>query len=177
MDASRIIGGNSHMVTLRDIEEKDAQLIYTWKCDPLIKKLALDYDYSTTLEEQLHDIQSSLQDPDQDYKIILLDNSLSIGYIRINWMDSNKKKAWLRFGLGEKRGHGYSRIALNMYINRLKELGCFRIEAEVYSNNSPSQRILESLGFIKEGIKRKAHFDGTQYIDVYAYGLLIDEKN
>jgi hypothetical protein len=39
------------MITLRDIEEKDAQLIYTWKCDPLIKKLALDADYSTTLEE------------------------------------------------------------------------------------------------------------------------------
>jgi RimJ/RimL family protein N-acetyltransferase len=165
------------MITLRDIEVKDAQLIYTWKCDPLIKKLALDYDYSTTLEEQLQDIQFSLHDPDQEYKIIILDNSLSIGYIRINWMDSHKKKAWLRFGLGAERGHGYSRIALNMYIKCLKEFGCLRIEAEVYRNNSASQKILESLGFLKEGIKRKAHFDGTQYIDIYAYGLLIDEKD
>jgi RimJ/RimL family protein N-acetyltransferase len=64
-----------------------------------------------------------------------------------------------------------------LYINGLKELGCLRLEAEVYSNNGASQRMLESLGFLKEGIKRKAHFDGTQYIDVYDYGLLIDEKN
>ena len=164
------------MITLRNVEEKDAQLIYTWKCDPVIKQYAMDHDYSTTLEDQLHDIQCSLHDSEQDYKIIVLNNEFSIGYIRINWMDNNKKKAWLRFGLGLHRGHGYSRIALDLYIKYLINIGCLRIEAEVYSNNSASQKILESLDFLREGIKRKAHFNGTEYIDIYVYGLLVDEK-
>jgi len=163
------------MIHLRDIQEKDAALICHWKNDDVLKLMALEYDYTTSCAEQLRDIKNALDDPDQEYKIIVLHRRSDIGYIRINWMDVAKRIAWLRFALGEERGHGYSEMALRKYLTGLKENGCLRIEAEVYSNNRASQRVLEKLGFLKEGIKREAHRTAGGYIDVIVYGLLMKE--
>lgn len=163
------------MISLQEVQRDDAPLIMKWKEDDFVKRMALDHDYSTSIDEQSNDIQNALSDPDQDYKLIVLDDTRKIGYIRINWMDTARTKAWLRFALGEERGKGYSVPALKKYIALLKAGGCFRIEAEVYSGNVISQKILEKIGFLKEGVKRKAHFTGSDHTDVLVYGLLVDE--
>jgi RimJ/RimL family protein N-acetyltransferase len=133
--------------------------------------MALDYDYKTTVSEQLADIERTINSSNE-YKIIMLNNEFPIGYIRIDWMDDHKDYAWLRFALGFERGNGFAFIALKQYIENLFKQGCHRIEGEVYDKNIASQKTLEKLGFIKEGIKRKAHYTGDIYIDVFVYGLI-----
>lgn len=162
------------MISIRYVQESDASFIKKWKTDLFVKEMALDLNYNTTLEEQIMDIRNSINDDEQEYKIIL-NNGNPIGYIRINWMDDKKEKAWLRFALGEERGNGYAFIALKQYCMELKIKGCLRVEAEVYKTNIASKKVLEKIGFEMEGIKRKAHYTGNEYIDVYVYGLLMNE--
>lgn len=160
------------IISLRKVVTDDCIMIYNWKNDSFIREMALDFNYETTIEQQKIDIEHSISSKESDYQIILLNNKTPIGYIRIDWIDDFHKIAWLRFALGNERGKGYSTIALRSYISSLIKNGCHRIEGEVYEFNSASQHVLENIGFKKEGIKRKAHFMGSDFCDIYVYGLL-----
>lgn len=162
------------MVTLRKVSVNDAALVLKWKQDPYMIEMALDHGYQTSLAEQRLDIEQTQKSPNADYRIIVL-NGTPIGYIRIDWINKQHTVAWLRFALGEERGKGYAKQALSQYIGELFQAGCIRIEGEVYEFNVPSQKVLEQLHFTQEGIKRKAHFDGTEYKDVLVYGLLQED--
>ncbi|HRX45385.1 MAG TPA: GNAT family protein, partial [Acholeplasmataceae bacterium] len=105
----------------------------------------------------------------------ILKDDLPIGYIRIDYMDNKNRYAWLRFALGLYRGHGYMKEALLIKLNHLKHQHVHRIECEVYDYNLPSIHVLESLGFVREGIKRKAHAAQESYHDIYVYGLLFND--
>ncbi|MCD4733298.1 GNAT family N-acetyltransferase, partial [bacterium] len=94
-----------------------------------------------------------------------------LGYIRLNWWHG-REIAWLRYAMGERRGEGLCSEALTALLERLFSESLHRIEGEVYACNEPSIRLLKQLGFMREGVKRQAHFDGEEYIDIYAYGLL-----
>ncbi|QMS85475.1 GNAT family N-acetyltransferase [Candidatus Xianfuyuplasma coldseepsis] len=162
------------MISLRDATVKDASTIYQWKTDPFLRKMALDESYQTTEEEQEEDIDRAVGSEDAEYKIILLKQQ-PIGYIRIDYMDEHNEMAWLRFALGKERGKGYGKIALQMYIDDLFSRGVKRIEGEVYEYNERSQKLLESVGFVKEGQKRQAHLYHKQYCDILVYGLLHED--
>lgn len=162
---------------LRDIQLKDVHNIVKWKNDPLIRKMSVGLDTIINDENQERDIKRSIDNDDELYFIIYLNSTgKEIGYIRINWLDDTKKFAWLRFGLGEERGHGYAKEALNGLIQKLLKEGLHRIDAEVYDYNKRSFHLLTSLNFTKEGIKRQAHFENNEYSDVYVLGFLKDDK-
>ena len=162
------------MIALRDITIEDAKLVFLWKNDSYLQEMALGPEYKTTIEAQNEDITTVLESEFSEYRLILLDDQ-AIGYIRLDYMDETKQMVWLRFALGVERGHGYAEEALRIYIEELFRKGIKRIEAEVYEINIPSHKIMEKLGFVNEGIKRKAHFIGSEYIDIYVYGLLNEE--
>ena len=162
-----------HSITFRSVTEQDAGLITFWKQDPLVAEMAISKGFTTTEEAQLRDIRAFLAHPEEGmYELILLGGDRPVGYIRIDWMDDEKRKAWLRFALGEDRNKGIGRKALGQFIQRLLKQGCYRMEAEVYEFNGASQRVLEANGFLREGVKRKAHWNGEKYSDIYLYGLL-----
>ncbi len=154
-------------IGFRDIEPEDAHLIARWKNDPYIKKMALDPADEITVEKEMKDIERAIDEG--LYLMVQLDGE-DIGYVRVNWVYGKGKIAWLRFALGERRGEGYGVEMVQKISEYLFESGCVRIEAEVYSENIPSQKVLEKNGFVKEGTKRKAYFDGDKYADVYMYG-------
>ncbi|WP_255194819.1 GNAT family N-acetyltransferase [Halorarius litoreus] len=55
------------------------------------------------------------------------------------------------------------------------ELNLNRVQTAVFEPNRPSQRVMEKLGFEREGVQRQAqHIDGEFY-DSYLYGMLREE--
>ena len=55
------------------------------------------------------------------------------------------------------------------------ELGLARIYAHVLEGNAASCRVLEKLGMINEGIRRRHVRKGRKLVDVSLWGLLVDE--
>ena len=56
-----------------------------------------------------------------------------------------------------------------------RELSLARIYAQVLAGNRASQRVLDKLGMVTEGVKRQHVKKGEQLCDVVMYGLLRDE--
>jgi len=56
-----------------------------------------------------------------------------------------------------------------------KELNLHRITAEVYEYNERSLRLLESLGFKKEGILKEAKYHDGRYWDIIVMGLMKED--
>jgi len=160
-------------VCLRPVEAADSPTIFRWKSDPFIRRMAGDPAVPVQLEDERQDIERSAGACEQLYLMVVLrETEQPIGYVRVNWMDAGHRSAWLRFALGEHRGHGYASDAIQCLLARLFREGTHRVDAEAYEFNHASLRLLERLGFRREGVRREAHFDGQRYADVVAFGLL-----
>lgn len=160
-------------VYLREVNLADSSKIVCWKGDLLMRRMSIGLTTEVTLMNQDEDIRRSLKAKDELYTIICLKGTnQAIGYIRINWMDTDQTMAWLRFGLGEQRGKGFATEAIIALINNLFNKGMVRMEAEVYAYNHKSLRLLDKLGFQREGLKRSAHYEEGTYHDVICFGLL-----
>ncbi len=160
-------------IYLRKVEMFDIEKICEWKNDPLVKEMALDPLTEITIQNQTENIRRAM---DVDWQLFLItvlkENDEAIGYIRIDWIDDDCRFAWLRFVTGSHRREGNTKDALIALLKKLFNENLHRAECETYNFNLNSRSLLERIGFINEGIKRKAHFDGEKYSDVYMYGLL-----
>ena len=160
-------------IYLRNIELTDADLMAKWKDDIVMRKMSVGLDTNINYENQFQDIKLSMEEGEELYLIIALkDNNQPIGYIRINWLDENREMAWIRFGLGSHKQKGYAKEGLKLSINYLFKLGTHRIDAEVLSFNYNSQYTLKSVGFLHEGTRRQAYYDGTNYVDILIFGII-----
>lgn len=73
-------------------------------------------------------------------------------------------------------GQGYATEAVTAAVDLgFLQLGLARIYAQVLAGNDASMRVLEKLGMINEGTKRRHIRKGRQLHDVVIYGLLREE--
>lgn len=100
-----------------------------------------------------------------------------IGSVSIeNWNTTHK---WCELGWGlnpkyQKQGLAFEAVqGLINYI--FKTLKMNRVSAVIWDGNNASKRLATKLGFVQEGIDRKARFKNNHFINVYRYGMLVDE--
>ena len=73
-------------------------------------------------------------------------------------------------------GNGFATEATRAVVDfGFRELGLARIYAQVFADNRRSQRVLEKLGMVTEGVKRKHVRKGRRLLDIVIYGVLRDE--
>lgn len=73
-------------------------------------------------------------------------------------------------------GNGYATDALRCAVRYgFEERRCNKVEANVYEPNDASRRVVEKVGFTREGERRDHAFVEGEYVDLYEYGLLADE--
>ena len=74
------------------------------------------------------------------------------------------------------RGKGYAKEAVSLLTNYVfSRFPTERISAFTDIENTPAQRLLESLGFLREGTLRRAMFRDGIWSDIVVYGILRDE--
>jgi ribosomal-protein-alanine N-acetyltransferase len=64
-----------------------------------------------------------------------------------------------------------SKVLARFCEHGFKECGYSRIEAPIFINNLPSQRVVEKCGFVREGVLKKAYFKDGNFIDGLMYSL------
>jgi RimJ/RimL family protein N-acetyltransferase len=50
-----------------------------------------------------------------------------------------------------------------------------RLQAETYGDNFSAQRLFERVGFVREGVRRRAYWRREQWLDGVLYGILAEE--
>ncbi len=112
------------------------------------------------------------------FAVYVMEDNVHIGNVSLQSIDHFNQCAEMAFLFGDTQywGKGYAtqsaRLAINhafknMNINRLY-LGCLK-------KNIPMNKMAIKLGFIQEGLRRKALFNQGTFQDVVEYGLLKDE--
>ncbi len=94
--------------------------------------------------------------------------------LNIRWYNH---KAELRIWLvPQARGKGLAVNAVKMLMDlAFNMLNFHRLEAEVYAFNTKAIRLMERLGFKKEGMLREAKFFNGTYHDILRFGILRQE--
>ncbi|UWX56237.1 GNAT family N-acetyltransferase [Maribacter litopenaei] len=84
------------------------------------------------------------------------------------------KSAEVGYWLGEPFwGKGIATSAIGLLVSHaFKEFKLIRLYAGVFEYNSGSMRVLEKVGFVKEGISRKAVFKNGKFWDEHRYAVL-----
>jgi RimJ/RimL family protein N-acetyltransferase len=109
--------------------------------------------------------------------IVRHEDGLVIGTCTLFHIDESNRRAEIGYALGRAHwGKGYMREALSALLEyAFRTLGLHRIEADVDPRNEASIRLLERLGFQKEGYLRERWLvDGATH-DTLFFGLLRKE--
>jgi RimJ/RimL family protein N-acetyltransferase len=112
------------------------------------------------------------------FGIRLLDLDKLIGSCQLRNINYIHRSAELQIRLGDvpERGRGYGCEATRLLLKfAFKDLNLERVYLHVFSNNAAAIRLYEKVGFVCEGVlRRAAHIDGA-YVDVIVMGILREE--
>jgi RimJ/RimL family protein N-acetyltransferase len=100
-----------------------------------------------------------------------------VGHIGIWRIDHVNGSAWLGAWIAPAaQGEGYGPRGTALAVDyAFEELNLHRLNAAVFEPNRPSQRVMEKLGFTREGVERESMYIEGAHYDTYHYGLLRHE--
>jgi len=111
-----------------------------------------------------------------------LDTGRVVGFVRYSFIpypDADFPCPDIGFGIPDidARGKGYAREAVGLLTDYLfSGYACERVVAFTDAGNLPAQRVMEAVGFHREGVLRRAMFRDGQWRDIAIYGLLRGEQ-
>jgi ribosomal-protein-serine acetyltransferase len=97
-----------------------------------------------------------------------------LGIVSLHRIDWLRHSAGIGYWIRRSRfGHGFSTEACEAVLDHAFDaLRINRVEALVALGNKPSQRVVEKLGFTREGVAREAELIDGEFLDHYQYSLL-----
>lgn len=97
-----------------------------------------------------------------------------LGQFNIFDLDQIHRKAQVGYWLAEKENRkGYASKALKTLIGfGFEDLHLHRLEATTATTNQPSIRLLERVGFKREGLLREVFWTQGKFVDDYLYSIL-----
>lgn len=100
-----------------------------------------------------------------------------IGALTLFSLHADQLRAELGYSLSpERQGQGLASEALRAGLSYAFDgLGLVRVEADIDPRNEPSWRLLERIGFQREGLLRQRWRVNGEVCDTAFYGLLADE--
>ncbi|MCR8845000.1 GNAT family N-acetyltransferase [Paenibacillus sp. SC116] len=165
-------------VYLRPINGEDAGLYYEQLYVEETRRLTGTHKFATK-EQICRYIEAKSQDSSCVLLLIALKESDEvIGDIALQDIDTINRSAGIRIAISyeQHQGQGFGQEAMLLLLDYgFGVLNLQRIELEVFTFNARAAHVYEKLGFVREGIKRKALYYHHQYHDVITMSMLADE--
>jgi RimJ/RimL family protein N-acetyltransferase len=100
-----------------------------------------------------------------------------VGAVHVPWIRTKHGSGMLMYWvLPEHQGNGYVTEGTELLLDyAFAERRLEKVYAIVLDTNEGSQRVLEKLGFQREGVQREETFVEGERHDNYRYGVLADE--
>lgn len=162
---------------LRALEEEDLPLLLKWRNSPSVTRFLDSYE-PLSMYRHKRWFQELQGDSTRAYFGIVAKDGELAGVTWLKQIDWRVRKAEVGIYLGRCRGQGLGKEALrNLVLYAFGTLNLNKLWATVFSFNLASQRLFESLGFLKEGVLRQETYRDGRYHDVIRYGLLMEEAS
>jgi len=167
-----------NLVILEDIKKEHLDSMVKWRNDPEVSKYMFDQGVFT-IEKQMLWYSSVIKDETRkQYTILEKKTGRPIGSINLMSIDFANSHADWGYYIGERiyRMGGYaveSEFLLLCYA--FETLGLNKIYCRTLSNNMKVVSNHKNFGFSVDGILRRHHFDGKEYLDVYVMSILKEE--
>jgi RimJ/RimL family protein N-acetyltransferase len=159
-------------VTLNTIEEADLEFIQRVTNDPDVwLTLGNARPYNDYAEQEWYE---EISTDDDDVVLLICADGDPAGFMGLHDVDNKFGTAELGHWVApEHQGQGYATDAARTIVEYgFDHLRLHKINAHVYDFNEPSWRMLESVGFQREGTLREGAFVDGAYVDVLRYGVL-----
>lgn len=97
-----------------------------------------------------------------------------VGTVNLHHFFNQNRRCELGYAIASEHwGKGYASEAIEAALEHgFREVGLNRVEADIDPRNAPSARVLEKLGFRKEGFMPQRWLVHGEYADTAFYGLL-----
>lgn len=170
-------------IRLRRLRDTDAANIHENVKDASVVRWTLRIPHPYPPGEALAFIRSSRyrwrEGSCYAFAIVSKGTGRAIGIISLMDLDPEHRTAELGYWLGERYwGQGIATEAVSLVLRvAFDVLGLHRVEANVFTENGASCRVLEKNGFRKEGVRRKARYRFGEWHDEVRYGLLGEEAD
>ncbi|KFK39550.1 hypothetical protein AALP_AA3G258600 [Arabis alpina] len=165
-------------ISLRPFNLSDAEDVLKWAGDDDVTRYLRWASVKTLEEAQQHILTKAIPHPWRR-SISLLNDRRSIGYVSVK-PDSGDSRCRAHLGYAVARefwGRGIAteavRMALNQAFKDFPEV--VRIQAVVEVENKASQRVLEKVGFEKEGLLKKYGYCQGVIRDMFLYAFVKDD--
>lgn len=156
-----------------------AEVWLVWRREPrgLALNPVLDLDVND-LRKRLATSGSDLTDPAvAEYRWMVLVGEATVGTVALVGVSWPMGYGEIAYQIGEShQGRGIGRSAVGALIEKVfDETLLRRLTATIAVDNQPSRRLVESLGFVREGVLREHFLIGGEPMDEVVYGLLRSE--
>ena len=162
-------------MNLRVMEKDDLPLIADWFSDPEVLG-----EYNPFLQMSRTDLEKAQENSLFERQLFIVEkkDGTKIGFMsQFYALRPGAKHQEIGFVLiPSERGKGYSTEAVEIMVDFLflsKEI--VRIQAQTDQRNAASQKVLEKVGFTKEGTVRRFFFMRGEWRDAYLYSILREE--
>ena len=168
------------MYKLRELESYDMPIVNKWRNDKeLIDHLGAPFRYiNQTVDEKWFDSYMSNRNSCVRCAIVTEESDDIIGLVSLVKIDQMNQSAEFHIMIGDKqnRGKGAGLFAIKeMLQHAFLNLNLQRIELMVNEDNASAIKLYEKVGFVREGIKRKARYKNGVFINMCLYSILRDD--
>ena len=168
----------SERVRLRPLEREDLREVVRWFNDPATRALlARSSPLSLAEEERWFDglLRSTTEVVFGIEETTTTKTPRLIGSCGVHRIDWRNRNAALGIVIGDvaDRGHGFGTEAMATLVRHcVHDLGLYRVELEVISDNAPALASYERCGFVIEGTRKGALFKDGRFVDLVLMRML-----
>lgn len=159
-------------LVLRRLTEADVGVLHAYLSDPRVYESTSSDAWSIPDVERL--VRASIPEDDGSFVCLGIEYEGSlVGMVRLGSLDVRHLRAELGYDLSPAFwGRGFVTKAVAALLDYAFEQGLYRVEATVMEGNVRSERVLERLGFRREGVLRGYKQVRGEPKDFTMFGLL-----
>ncbi len=169
---------NEH-VTLHPADEDDIPFLRSTRNDPRVRAtqhahLPADDDWARRR------LGGTIGTNGDSFGFLVRAEGSRVGFVRLvrehPWTNLTRDGELGYWIAPEAWGNGYATAAGECMVEyAFTELGLHRVTASTFETNDASQRVIEKIGFVQEGVARKSAYVDGEWCDVLRFGLLEEE--
>ena len=173
------------MITLRELQTKDAEFMLEWMHDPIIQKSFRKDMLGMTLNDAIKfceesKIPNTIKEGDSvHYAIVDGDDDEYLGTISLKDISLINKNAEYAISTRKKaHGRGIAKCATGILLKKaFREFNLHRIFLNVLSTNNAAIHLYEHSGFRFEAEFREHMYRDNTYVSLLWYAMLEEEYN